>query len=195
MKRLRLGILSYRIQNPRSSVHLSASYQKHFGIEKRNKQFFFNMASYDSKRSSFRSTVSSSSSAESQIRPEYRRQSTISPASPTRTSPRVQLLPRSRTSSYDIPLSPSDIELLENTSFDAQDLSSQDFDFEDVFTYDKPQKKLRSVVEVSSPTRDWSNFSFSHYQPAVSMRQKANRNKSPTTGEMYMKNQSDARRR
>lgn len=154
------------------------------------------MASYDSKRSSFRSTVSSSSSsASSHIQADHRRQSAISPASPARTSPRVQLLPRSRTSSYDIPLSPSDIELLENTSFDSQDLSSKDFDFEEVFTYDKPQKKLRSVVEVSSPTRDWSNFSFSHYPSAVSMRQKVNRNKSSTTGEMYMKNQSDARRR
>lgn len=73
-------------------------------------------------------------------------------------------------------------------------MSSKDFDFEDVFTYDKPQRKLKSVVEVSSPTRDWSNFSFSHYQSAVSMRPKVNSRKT-SAGEMYVKNQGDARRR
>ncbi|KAK5954229.1 hypothetical protein OHC33_004802 [Knufia fluminis] len=91
-------------------------------------------------------------------------------------------------------MSPSDIELLANTSFDAKDISSKDFDFEDVFTYDKPQRKLKSVVEVSSPTRDWSNFSFSHYESAVAMRQKFNRTRS-TVGAMYVKNQGDARKR
>lgn len=115
-------------------------------------------------------------------------------ASPTLTTPRIQLLPHSRTSSYDGSLSPSDLELLANTNFDAKDMSSKDFDFEDVFTYDKPQKKLKSVVEVSTATRDWSSFSFSHYQLATSVRPKVNRTKS-SAGEMYMKNQSDARRR
>lgn len=127
-----------------------------------------------------------------------RRQSTTSNASPNSslTSPRVQLVPHSRTSSYEGSLSPSDIELLANTNFDAEDMSSRDFDFDDVFTYDKPQKKLKSIVEVSS-SRDWSHFTFSHYPPSTSTststRQKYNRSRS--TAEMYMKNQGDARRR
>lgn len=123
-----------------------------------------------------------------------RRPSTTSNASPNSslTSPRVQLVPHSRTSSYEGSLSPSDIELLANTNFDSEDISSRDFDFDDVFTYDKPQKKLKSIVEVSS-TRDWSHFTLSSYHPSGSTRQRYNRSRS--TAEMYLKNQGDARKR
>ena len=149
------------------------------------------MASYRSKRSTL---TSEPSPAAIQIDARSRRQSSTSNPSSAVVSPRVQLLPHSRTPSYDASFSPSDIELLANTSFDSKDVSSKDFDFEDVFTYDKPQRKLKSVVEVSSPTRDWSSFSSSHYQSAVAMRQKYNRTRS-TAGEKYMKNQGDARKR
>lgn len=149
------------------------------------------MATYESGRS----TLTSKSAPPSILVDKHsRRQSTISNPSPTLVGPRVQLLPHSRKSSYDASLSPSDIEFLANTSFDAKDISSKDFDFEEVFTYDKPQRKLKSVVEVSSPARDSSNFSFSHYPSAVAMRQKLNRTRS-TAGEMYVKNQGDARKR
>ena len=148
------------------------------------------MGSYESTRSHL---TSKSSPASMHIDTQSRRQSTISNPSPTLKGSRVQLLPHSRTPSYDASFSPSDIELLANTSFDAKDISSKDFDFEDVFTYDKPQRKLKSVVEVSSPSREWSNFTFSHYPSAVAMRQKYSRTRS-TAGEMYMKNQGDARK-
>lgn len=128
-----------------------------------------------------------------QVNTYSRRQSTSSNSSPTLAAPRVQLVPHSRTSSYDGSLSPADIELLANTNFDSKDMSSRDFDFEDVFTYDKPQRKLKSVVEVSSPSRDLSSSSFSHYSPIVS-KPKYNRKRS-TASEMYMKNNGDARRR
>lgn len=125
-----------------------------------------------------------------------RRQSTASTISPSSslTNPRVQLVPHARTFSYDGSLSPSDIELLTNTSFDAKDMSSKDFDFDDVFTYDKPQKKLKSVVEVSS-TRDWSQSGSSHYSSssAVTTRSKHSRGRS-TAGELYKKNRSDVRK-
>lgn len=142
------------------------------------------MASCQSRRSTL---TCKSSPASIRIDCQSRRQSSTSNSSPTLVSPRVQLLPHSRTPSYDASFSPSDIELLANTSFDSKDVSSKDFDFEDVFTYDKPQRKLRSVVEVSSPARDWSSFSTSQYQPAVDMRQKFNRTRS-TAGKKYMKN-------
>jgi len=77
------------------------------------------------------------------------------------------------------------------------DLSSKDFDFEDIFTYDKPQKKLRrGVVEVSSPNRterDWSSFSFSHYSAAVGVRNKVNKAKFGG-GEGYGKNDLGVRK-
>lgn len=125
-----------------------------------------------------------------------RRQSTNSTISPSSsfTNPRVQLVPHARTFSYDGSLSPSDIELLTNTSFDSKDMSSKDFDFDDVFTYDKPQKKLKSVVEVSS-TRDWSQSGSSccSTPSAVTMRPKHSRGRS-TAGELYKRNRSDARK-
>ncbi|KAL6241470.1 hypothetical protein RBB50_011734 [Rhinocladiella similis] len=110
--------------------------------------------------------------------------------------PRVQLVPYTRTASFDVALSDAEREVLKNTNFDSMDLSSQDFEFEDIFTYDKPQKKLTKVVEVSRPNRehrDWSNFSFSHYSAAISARQKVNRQKSGI-GELYMKNRRDAQK-
>ncbi|KAJ9655894.1 hypothetical protein H2198_005335 [Neophaeococcomyces mojaviensis] len=150
------------------------------------------MASYESRRSSM--TIRPSS-APIQSTLYSRRQSSISTASPTSfTSPRVQLIPHSRTPSYDGSLSPADIEILANTNFDSRDVSSKDFDFEDVFTYDKPQRKLKSVVEVSSPTRNWSNYPIPHYQAAAAARQKTNRPKLTST-ETYLKKQGDVRKR
>ncbi|RMZ75559.1 hypothetical protein DV737_g5232, partial [Chaetothyriales sp. CBS 132003] len=112
-------------------------------------------------------------------------------------SPRVQLVPHSRTTSYDMPLSDADREVLRLAHFDRLDLSSQDFDFEDIFTYDKPQKKLTKVVEVSSPTRerDWSSFSFSHYKPALSARQRVNNRSKTSVSAMYLRNQQAQERR
>jgi hypothetical protein len=104
-------------------------------------------------------------------------------------------VPYARTASFDISFSDAERELMNKANFDALDLSSQDFDFEDIFTYDKPQKKLTKVVEVSSPTRDhrdWSNFSFSHYSAAVNARNKVN--KRTGIGELYVKNRADARK-
>jgi len=116
----------------------------------------------------------------------------------------VQLVPYARTASFESSFSSAERELLDRASFDALDLSSQDFDFADIFTYDKPQKPLNKVVEVSRPTRshrDWSNFSFSHYSTAVSTRQKVNshhhnhKTKSGTgIGGLYVRNHEDARK-
>ncbi|EHY52502.1 hypothetical protein HRR83_007008 [Exophiala dermatitidis] len=122
-------------------------------------------------------------------------QSSISPISPG-LGPKVQLVPYARSASFDVSLSDAERELLDKANFDALDMSSKDFDFEDIFTFDKPQKKLAKVVEVSRPTRDhrdWSNFSFSHYSAAVSARNKVNRSKTGI-GELYLRNQFDARR-
>ncbi len=119
----------------------------------------------------------------------------IQAVSPGHT-PKVQLVPYARTASFDVAFSDVERELLRNTNFDALDLSSQDFEFEDIFTYDKPQKKLTKVVEVSRPTRDyrdWSNFSFSHYSAAISARNKVNRQKTGI-GELYMKNRVEAKK-
>lgn len=121
--------------------------------------------------SSTSSTSSSGSSASSpQQTPLPRRESSI------------QLIPHSRTPAYfDQPLTLSEQELVAETErrFDDLDLSSQDFDFDDVFTFDRPQRKIPRVVEVSTPTRergpsqrDWSNFSFSHYGAAANTRVK-----------------------
>lgn len=148
------------------------------------------MSSHQSPRSSSMAQPASLQ----QAGPYSRRESMASPPSPLFTNPRVQLVPHSRTSSYDGSLSPTDIELLANTNFDAKDVSSKDFDFEDVFTYDKPQRKLKSVVEVSAPARNLSNFSFSHYPSTSLTRQKYGRSRS-TASELYVKNQGDARNR
>ena len=151
------------------------------------------MASVESYRSA--SSGKSPTSGLSQL-VTLRRQSSIPQNSPTITSPRVQLVPHSRTSSYDASFSPSDLVILSNTQFDSKDLSSKDFDFEDVFTYDKPQKKLKSIVEVSTPSREWANFTSSHYQSAVSMRQKYNNQRARSNAaEMLMKNQDQLRRK
>ena len=117
------------------------------------------------------------------------------PLSPGST-PKVQLIPYARTGSFDIGLSEAERQLVDQaaSNFDALDLSSKDFDFDEIFTYDKPQKKFpKGVVEVSSPTRtqrDWSSFSFSHYSAALSTRNKVNAKGKPTIGEMYVKNKS-----
>jgi hypothetical protein len=112
-------------------------------------------------------------------------------------APKVQLVPYARTASFERSFSDAERELLDKASFDALDLSSQDFDFADIFTYDKPQKPLNRVVEVSRPTRshrDWSNFSFSHYPAAMNARNKVNNRTKNGIGEMYVKNHSDARK-
>jgi len=119
----------------------------------------------------------------------------VSPVSPGH-APKVQLVPYARTVSFDVAFSDAERQLLNDANFDALDLSSQDFDFEDVFTYDRPQKKLSKVVEVSRPTRDhrdWSNFSYSHYTAAMTARNRVNKPKIGI-GELYMKNKADARK-
>jgi hypothetical protein len=121
--------------------------------------------------------------------------SSISPISPG-ASPKVQLVPYARTASFEIQMSEVERQLVDEaaTKFDALDLSSKDFDFDDIFTYDKPQRKLtRGVVEVSTPTRthrDWSSFSYSHYSAAVGARLKVNSKAKASVGEMYVKNKS-----
>lgn len=139
--------------------------------------------------SSTSTTTSSSSSASSS--------QATSPITPG-ASPKVQLVPYARTASFEHSFSDAERELLDKASFDARDLSSQDFDFEDIFTYDKPQKPLSRVVEVSRPTRshrDWSNFSFSHYPAAMSARNKFNNHRAKSgIGGLYVKNSSDARK-
>lgn len=77
-------------------------------------------------------------------------------------------------------------------------MSSKDFDFEDVFTYDKPQRKLKSVIEVqmTSPSKEWANYGFSHYPSAVNMRQKVNSQRTRSNAaELLMKNQMSVRKR
>jgi len=105
------------------------------------------------------------------------------PALPRRESS-VQLVPHSHSPTYfDQPLTPSEQRLVAETEsrFDDLDLSSKDFDFDDVFTFDRPQRKIPRVVEVSSSSReqrhpgqrDWSYFSFSHYGAAANPRARA----------------------
>jgi hypothetical protein len=119
--------------------------------------------------------------------------STTSPTNPSRrssttTTPhydhKITLIPHTSSPTYfDIPLTRTESDLISSTEarFDDRDLSSQDFDFDDVFTFDRPLgRKVRSgVVEVSTPSReirpsnpsrgvrhverDWAAFSFSHY--------------------------------
>lgn len=154
-----------------------------------------NMASYESQISAM---ITSSRHSMPPIDTHSRRASATSNASPTGSlaSPRVQLVPHARTVSYDGSLSLSDMELLANTNFDAKDMSSKDFDFDDVFTYDKPQKKLKSIVEVCT-ARDWSQVTSSHCASSSSSsaaaRHKHSRGRS-TASEMYKKNRSDARK-
>jgi hypothetical protein len=99
-------------------------------------------------------------------------------------------VPHARQLSFDIALSDAERLLVDKTNFKEDDLSSKDFDFEEIFTFDKPQRKLPRVVEVTTlpRERDWSNFSFSHYPAASNVRTKVNRQKS-NVAEMYLKNQ------
>lgn len=126
------------------------------------------------------SSTSSTSSCGSAV------SSPIEPPLPRRESS-IQLVPHSRTPTYfDQPLTPSEQKLVEDTErhFDDLDLSSQDFDFDDVFTFDRPHRKIPRVVEVSTPSRervpsqrDWSNFSFSHYGVATNARAKGHQHR------------------
>ncbi|KIX02011.1 uncharacterized protein Z518_07950 [Rhinocladiella mackenziei CBS 650.93] len=155
----------------------------------------FNKQSSDSPPHSPRSMDSNSSRSIERKSSSTSSAHSISPISPG-LAPKVQLVPYARTASFDVSFSDAERELLNKANFDALDLSSKDFDFEDIFTYDKPQKKLTKVVEVSRPTRDyrdWSNFSFSHYSAAISARTKVNKAKAGI-GELYVKNKSDAQK-
>ncbi|KIW20018.1 hypothetical protein PV08_00593 [Exophiala spinifera] len=76
----------------------------------------------------------------------------VSPTASIR-SPKVQLVRHAPNASFNIRLSALEQTLLDNTRFDDLDVSSQDFDFEDIFTYNKPKQKLCKVVEVSLPAR------------------------------------------
>ncbi|EXJ59429.1 uncharacterized protein A1O5_12054 [Cladophialophora psammophila CBS 110553] len=70
-------------------------------------------------------------------------------------------------------------ELLKKTIPDTADVSAGDFDFEELFIYDEPQKKFTGVVEASIPTRerDRSNFSFSYYASGMGARNEMSRKK------------------
>lgn len=112
------------------------------------------------------------------------------------TSPRVQLVPYVHKMSYDSSLTQSEKEILDNTDFDASDLSSKDFDFDEIFTYDKPQKRLVSVIEAQSSSRDRGQAAQSLLQhiPTPSVKQKSNR-RSSGVADVYVKKKSDARKR
>ncbi|KIW87015.1 uncharacterized protein Z519_12312 [Cladophialophora bantiana CBS 173.52] len=86
-------------------------------------------------------------------------------ASTTKHHPGIHRLPYGGASSLSSSPSNMESELLKKTTPDTADASAGDFDFEELFICDEPQKKLKSVVEVSIPTRerDRSNFSFSYY--------------------------------
>jgi len=107
------------------------------------------------------------------------------PVNPSTTMhhPRVHLIPRAPTSGFGCSLSDTERKLLKETTFDAFDISSRDFDFEEIFIFDEPQKKLTSVVEVSSPTgeQDRSNFSFSYYASAVAAKNEMSKQEGATT--------------
>ena len=151
------------------------------------------MASKPNHSQSSRTSSASPSSLPPSRRPGSLSSSKSPSSSPTspRLSPKVQLVPHSRTASFDVALTNAERLLLDQTNFDHSDLSSQDFDFEDIFTYDRPQKKLPKVVEVTTVARqrDWSNFSFSYYTVAMAARAKANRNRSGGISDKYLKNQ------
>lgn len=141
----------------------------------------------EAKRQSNTSTRSTTSS-----RADDRRGSSSSnQSSPpqSQTSKCLQVIPHTRNVSLDAPFSSADLDLLKRLSFSDQDLSSRDFAFDDVFTYDKPQKRLPKVAEVTVSTRerDWSSFTFPHYSAAVAQRAKVNRSKS-SASEKYVKN-------
>jgi len=44
--------------------------------------------------------------------------------------------------------------VLQKATSDKSDILFRDFDFEEIFLFDEPQKKLASVVEVSIPNRN-----------------------------------------
>ena len=139
-----------------------------------------------------KSVINTTTSISDSMPPLLRRQSSSasSPQASQHLSPKVQLIPHTRTASFDVALTNAQRDLLDKTNFDHLDLSSQDFDFEEIFTYDKPQRKLPKVVEVSMVVRErnWSSFPLSHYTAAMAARSKVNRNRS-STSEKYMKNQ------
>jgi hypothetical protein len=87
------------------------------------------------------------------------------------------VVPHARHLTFDVALSEAERLQVDKTNFKDDDLSSKDFDFEEVFTFDKPQRRLTRVVEVTTlpRERDWSNFSFSHYAAASNARMKVNR--------------------
>ena len=132
-----------------------------------------------------RKSLSTSTTTSSSTLAERRKSTSSSQPSSsscTHVPPKLQLVPHARTGSHDAAFSTIELELLKHMSFSDQDVSSMDFSFDEIFTFDKPQQRLPRVVEVSTPSRerDWSNFSFSHYHPAVRTRHKSNKSKSTT---------------
>lgn len=112
------------------------------------------------------------------------------------TSPRVQLVPHVHKMSYDSSLTQSEKKILDGTSFDAMDLSSKDFDFDDIFTYSNPQKRLGSVVEAQSSSRERERtiLLLSQHIPTPAIKQKSNR-RSSGFADVYVKKKGDARKR
>jgi hypothetical protein len=93
-------------------------------------------------------------------------------ASTIKHHPGVPQIRSAGASSFDSSLSDTERVALQKATIDASSASSEDFDFEDIFIYDEPQKKLTNVTEVTTPAggREWSNFSFSHYAPGMAAR-------------------------
>jgi hypothetical protein len=97
-------------------------------------------------------------SSSSSTHPKLSRQSSTS-SQPRQSQPQVQLIPHAGMPTYhDSPLTRAETALVSASEskiseFDDLDLSSADFDFEDVFTFDRPahsQRRLRQgCVEVS----------------------------------------------
>jgi hypothetical protein len=83
-------------------------------------------------------------------------------------------------------------------------VSAQDFDFDELFTYDKPQEKLSRVMEVSLPSRSTTprvplrreriDFSFSHYNNGGNLNWKGKRARIGGLGELYVRNQVEAKK-
>jgi hypothetical protein len=93
--------------------------------------------------------------------------------------PRVHLMPHRGASSFGSSRSDTERERLQKTTTDASDASSGDFDFEDIFIYDEPQKKVTNVDEVMGPARgrEWSDFSFSRYASGTAARHEMTKQK------------------
>ena len=164
-----------------SHYHIGLAFSKE-ALRTRSK---CNTSSAVSVRTSWDRVSNSSMSSTSSRSPDSRKSSTSSrtSASPPQ-SHRRPAIDLETTHSYTA-------QSTSNSPHSDVDVGTRDFDFEDIFTYDKPQKKLSRCVEVSSPSkeRDWSSFSFSHYTPAMAARSKVNGKVRASVGETYLRNQ------